>query len=192
MARGTHSYPSRTRQLSPCTPMVLGPQGPGRVGPCQATQKTSGLRAGRLCLFCTGGHRCGAALRDGRACLYVGLVRRRMRSNGPSRTENGRARELERRGGPAGCVTASHGRLPECLSGREEVYNKYSCINGRRSEHGNRWTLTVNGFVGGPDHVGPNGRALFAITGRCWCFTTGGALRAANRRGRPRCWTGSG
>src|SRR6476659_7120221 len=32
MARGRHLFPFRTEQLSPSAPMVLGPQGPGRVG----------------------------------------------------------------------------------------------------------------------------------------------------------------
>src|SRR5690606_10925541 len=36
MAEGIHAFPSRTRPLSPPAPMVLGPQGPGRVGRCQA------------------------------------------------------------------------------------------------------------------------------------------------------------
>ena len=36
MAEGNHTFPSRTRPLSPPAPMVLGPQGPGRVGRCQA------------------------------------------------------------------------------------------------------------------------------------------------------------
>jgi hypothetical protein len=36
MAEGSHAYPSRTRPLSPPAPMVLGPQGPGRVGRRQA------------------------------------------------------------------------------------------------------------------------------------------------------------
>lgn len=36
MAEGFHTYPSRTRPLSPPAPMVLGPQGPGRVGRRQA------------------------------------------------------------------------------------------------------------------------------------------------------------
>ena len=31
-AEGTHPVPSRTRQLSPPAPMVLGAQAPGRVG----------------------------------------------------------------------------------------------------------------------------------------------------------------
>ncbi len=41
MAEGKHAYPSRTRPLSPPAPMVLGPQGPGRVGRRQATEKTA-------------------------------------------------------------------------------------------------------------------------------------------------------
>ena len=32
IARGKHLFPFRTEQLSPSAPMVLGPQGPGRVG----------------------------------------------------------------------------------------------------------------------------------------------------------------
>jgi hypothetical protein len=36
MAKGNHAYPSRTRPLSLSAPMVLGPQGPGRVGRRQA------------------------------------------------------------------------------------------------------------------------------------------------------------
>src|SRR5436190_24176900 len=35
MARGKHLFPFRTEQLSPSAPMVLGPQGPGRVGRCR-------------------------------------------------------------------------------------------------------------------------------------------------------------
>ena len=42
MARGKHLFPFRTEQLSPSAPMVLGPQGPGRVGrrrfTCQRTR----------------------------------------------------------------------------------------------------------------------------------------------------------
>src|ERR687895_710916 len=32
IARGRHLFPFRTEQLSPSAPMVLGSQGPGRVG----------------------------------------------------------------------------------------------------------------------------------------------------------------
>src|SRR4051794_29196163 len=32
IAWGKHLFPFRTEQLSPTAPMVLGPQGPGRVG----------------------------------------------------------------------------------------------------------------------------------------------------------------
>ena len=37
MAEGFHAYPSRTRPLSPPAPMVLAPQGAGRVGRRQAS-----------------------------------------------------------------------------------------------------------------------------------------------------------
>ena len=40
IAEGFHSFPSRTRSLSPLTLMVLGPQGPGRVSSRQAIHKT--------------------------------------------------------------------------------------------------------------------------------------------------------
>jgi hypothetical protein len=32
MAAGIHPFPSRTRQLSPPAPMIVGPQGPSKVG----------------------------------------------------------------------------------------------------------------------------------------------------------------
>ncbi len=32
IAAGFHPFPSRTRQLRPSAPMVVGPQGPSRVG----------------------------------------------------------------------------------------------------------------------------------------------------------------
>jgi hypothetical protein len=54
MAEGNHAYPSRTRPLSPPAPMVLGPQGPGRVGRRQAGftistngETTAGEKAGK-------------------------------------------------------------------------------------------------------------------------------------------------
>ena len=44
-----HTYPSRTRPLSPLAPMVLGPQGPGRVGRRQAIKDT--LDENQVCLL---------------------------------------------------------------------------------------------------------------------------------------------
>jgi hypothetical protein len=35
MAAGSHPFPSRTRQLSSPAPMIVGPQGPSKVGRCQ-------------------------------------------------------------------------------------------------------------------------------------------------------------
>src|SRR5690606_20349242 len=49
MAKGTHAFPSRTRLLSPSAPMVLGPQGPGRVGRCQARRKPIAYAVGFFC-----------------------------------------------------------------------------------------------------------------------------------------------
>ena len=39
MAERSHLFPSRTQKLSSPAPMVLGPQGPGRVGRREATIK---------------------------------------------------------------------------------------------------------------------------------------------------------
>ena len=38
MAAGFHPFPSRTRQLSPPAPMIVGPQGPSKVGRRQIMQ----------------------------------------------------------------------------------------------------------------------------------------------------------
>src|ERR1700733_10865115 len=48
LARGKHLFPFRTEQLSPSAPMVLGPQGPGRVGRRRFIRQTSRPRAARL------------------------------------------------------------------------------------------------------------------------------------------------
>ena len=51
LARGKHLFPFRTEQLSPSAPMVLGSQGPGRVGRRRFFQQAMGrLRAARLLL----------------------------------------------------------------------------------------------------------------------------------------------
>jgi hypothetical protein len=39
MPEGFHPFPSRTRKLRPPGPMILGPQGPGKVGRCQVSVK---------------------------------------------------------------------------------------------------------------------------------------------------------
>ena len=46
LARGKHLFPFRTEQLSPSAPMVLGSQGPGRVGRRRFFLKYSGLPQG--------------------------------------------------------------------------------------------------------------------------------------------------
>ena len=55
MAEGTHSFPYRTRPLSPPAPMVLAPKGAGRVGRCQAvSQETNkGSSAKGVHVLCT-------------------------------------------------------------------------------------------------------------------------------------------
>ena len=47
MARGKHLFPFRTEQLSPSAPMVLGPQGPGRVGRRRFLHARAAPRAAR-------------------------------------------------------------------------------------------------------------------------------------------------
>ena len=50
IARGKHLFPFRTEQLSLSAPMVLGPQGPGRVGRRRFNSKGPALRG--LCRSC--------------------------------------------------------------------------------------------------------------------------------------------
>src|SRR4029077_3214671 len=55
MARGKHLFPFRTEQLSPSAPMVLGPQGPGRVGRRRFLLQMSPVRskrAGLVAVLC--------------------------------------------------------------------------------------------------------------------------------------------
>jgi hypothetical protein len=47
LARGKHLFPFRTEQLSPSAPMVLGPQGPGRVGRRRFTFDVTRAASGR-------------------------------------------------------------------------------------------------------------------------------------------------
>ena len=51
LARGKHLFPFRTEQLSPSAPMVLGPQGPGRVGRRRFLNQTSRLWAARRLMW---------------------------------------------------------------------------------------------------------------------------------------------
>src|ERR1700684_3796077 len=56
MAAGSHPFPSRTRQLSPPAPMIVGPQGPSKVGRCQIFSKDRGASRsdGPLFSYCGG------------------------------------------------------------------------------------------------------------------------------------------
>ena len=56
MAAGLHPFPSRTRQLSPPAPMIVGPQGPSKVGRCQISEKKR-LAAKAAGFFFRGGRR---------------------------------------------------------------------------------------------------------------------------------------
>ncbi len=46
LARGKHLFPFRTEQLSPSAPMVLGSQGPGRVGRRRFFSRARAVRTG--------------------------------------------------------------------------------------------------------------------------------------------------
>src|SRR4051794_30033155 len=50
MARGKHLFPFRTEQLSPSAPMVLGPQGPGRVGRRRLFSRNGSPSGGPFCV----------------------------------------------------------------------------------------------------------------------------------------------
>jgi hypothetical protein len=92
MARGKHLFPFRTEQLSPSAPMVLGPQGPGRVGRRRfllrapvASGAGARLRSGAGCPGSgetRGGRRVPAALEASVRRVASGACRRR---SGPLR-----------------------------------------------------------------------------------------------------------
>src|SRR4051795_11004606 len=70
MARGKHLFPFRTEQLSPSAPMVLGPQGPGRVGRRRLYIGTGRPLGGP---FCVVGHTAGERAAPGAAGARNGL-----------------------------------------------------------------------------------------------------------------------
>jgi hypothetical protein len=74
MARGKHLFPFRTEQLSPSAPMVLGPQGPGRVGRRRFSFATGRPRAARSSLPAR--HERLPALWDPRRCSALARARR--------------------------------------------------------------------------------------------------------------------
>ena len=51
IAVGFHLFPSRTQQLSPHTPKVLGWKRPGRIGSCRLSKRKS-IRENGCFLFC--------------------------------------------------------------------------------------------------------------------------------------------
>ena len=54
IAVGFHVFPSRTQQLSPHTPKVLGWKRPGRIGSCRL--RKSSICESRCCFFLTGNY----------------------------------------------------------------------------------------------------------------------------------------
>ena len=74
MARGKHLFPFRTERLSPSAPMVLGPQGPGRVGRRRLFVGTGRLRAARSALWKLRG---GWSARSPADCALAGAAPRR-------------------------------------------------------------------------------------------------------------------
>jgi hypothetical protein len=80
IARGKHLFPFRTEPLSPSAPMVLGPQGPGRVGRRRfffgSTDPALALRAGGVfCVrWCSATCAAGRPRHSGFAVALVGAV----------------------------------------------------------------------------------------------------------------------
>jgi hypothetical protein len=73
MARGKHLFPFRTEQLSPSAPMVLGPQGPGRVGRRRFNVRTSRPSGGSFAFNAgAAGRRNGGGKDRERACCGCG------------------------------------------------------------------------------------------------------------------------
>jgi hypothetical protein len=108
MARGRHLFPFRTEQLSPSAPMVLGPQGPGRVGRRRFFH-TKGRPRGRP--FGRSGVKRDAllgvgALRAARGAhdRHRARLRARGRSSWPARCGGGRERQPVRVGTAAVAV----------------------------------------------------------------------------------------
>ena len=77
IAWGKHLFPFRTEQLSPTAPMVLGSQGPGRVGRRRFFDHEPPLGAAR--------RRCGSGLKGTRTAPR-GAAREAMKSGVPGRT----------------------------------------------------------------------------------------------------------
>src|SRR5579871_2722288 len=94
MARGKHLFPFRTEKLSPSAPMVLGSQGPGRVGRrrfnVRAGARASGPFLVRPCASLV--RPCGPAVTCGRA---------------PPSGDAAVAGDLEPLGACRGCVDAA-------------------------------------------------------------------------------------
>src|SRR3954465_7933135 len=73
LARGKHLFPFRTEKLSLSAPMVLGSQGPGRVGRRRFNVRRAAPRGGRSALWA------GSAFRA--ICRKLLLVVPRLRSH---------------------------------------------------------------------------------------------------------------
>ena len=78
MARGKHLFPFRTEPLSPSAPMVLGPQGPGRVGRRRFFYKSPAFVAG----FLFGGGGGSGGFCSGPATVPLAAVRGRGGADG--------------------------------------------------------------------------------------------------------------
>ena len=90
MARGKHLFPFRTEQLSPSAPMVLGPQGPGRVGRRRLFVGTGRPSGGPFCVVRHG--RCRWRRAVGQPRIRRGVRRRAVRDGTPAAAPAGRRR----------------------------------------------------------------------------------------------------
>src|SRR5436190_7527396 len=151
IARGKHLFPFRTEQLSLSAPMVLGPQGPGRVGRRRFNSKGPALRGLCRCLRSVGAlrvvARTRAARRRGawRAERSDAVLRARRCRTGPARPEGGSQRLAVRM---SSRLAGGPGRLEVVLPDR--ILEQYESAGG----------------VGGtPEAVSPRGRRRPGIRG---------------------------
>jgi hypothetical protein len=168
IARGKHLFPFRTEQLSLSAPMVLGPQGPGRVGRRRFTSHEP-LPRGRLVVV-VGSPRDTGTLAS--------------RSSG-ARAGSGGARVRRGRGGGMGCGVAS--RLSDLglsgVGGRRALPGR-STRSGRRWRTGAAWRSARNRGPGTACSPWPT--AGFRTSSRRW------SRERCRRSGRTASTSGSG
>ncbi len=150
MARGKHLFPFRTEQLSPSAPMVLGSQGPGRVG--------------RRRFFLLGRPR-----EAGRPSVAPGVRTRPRRARGPQRSALDDARRVHALEGGAGAPDRTQTHLCAGRYGAGAVARAglqaaaVAPVGIDAALHGRRWgrNLSRAGRLG--EHVDKAGQCLTEV-----------------------------